>query len=381
MLGTCLLALALLPPTQADPPGAASPDGPAGGERALLLDEPDPRSGDPSPIINGEDAQAEDWPMTGAMLMDTTMVIQGYGSQDLRLFVCSSTLIAPDVVLLAAHCVDEDSFTYGYGTLQDTEIRWSRQADLSAHDGSTIAPWPEDAVTAWDWEFHPEWDLWGLDTGIGHSYDIALLFLEQPVLEVPFAYLPTTEEASQILEDNAVTVVGWGQQTSDYNPPQGTYGYKQMGSSFISELGDFEFQVGAQASDVRKCHGDSGGPSFMEFDTETVDPYRLVGVTSHAYDQSDCRQTGGVDTRVDAYLDWIDQELRERCADGTRAWCEEEGIPVAPLPEPVDTADTGDPDGEEEKRLCGCASRDGQAPAAALLGLLICGLALSRRRG
>ena len=50
------------------------------------------------------------------------------------------------------------------------------------------------------------------------------------------------------------------------------------------------------------------------------------GVTSHAYDDSDCFETGGVDTRVDAFLDWIDDEMRLRCDDGTRAWCEVPGI-------------------------------------------------------
>ena len=76
-------------------------------------------------------------------------------------------------------------------------------------------------------------------------------------------------------------VVGWGQQTSDQNPPAGTVGYKMHGTSHISETADYEFKVGEVESDVRKCHGDSGGPSFMEVETDSSENWRIVGVTSH----------------------------------------------------------------------------------------------------
>jgi MYXO-CTERM domain-containing protein len=377
------LLLVLFPSTaSATVPELGSPtDG--GGLEEPEVGSPEQRD-QPAPIINGVAATEADWPQAGAMMMDATMSFGGH-VMDFRMLVCSSTLIAPDVVMLAAHCVDPDSFTYGYGTLSDMEIRWSRQADLGAYTGESIPEWPEDAVVAWDWVHHPEWDLWGLDTGVGNSKDIALLFLDTPVLDTPHAYLPSAEEVAWIVEGVEVEVVGWGQQTSDYQPPAGTYGYKQMGVSFISELGTHEFQVGLEPDDVRKCHGDSGGPSFLTIETETLDPVRVIGVTSHAYDNSDCRRTGGVDTRVDAYLDWIDQEMRARCADGTRAWCEVEGIVAAPLPEPIDTGDTGDTGegggggGGDGKGTCGCTA--GQAAPATALGLLgLLGLAVRRRR-
>jgi MYXO-CTERM domain-containing protein len=348
-----------------------------------------PSDGPPPPIINGESATEDDWPMAGAMLMEGDISYGGQ-SQHFRMLLCSSTLIAPDVVMLAAHCIDPDALTYGYGSVNNVDIRWTRQADLEAYTGQQIVDWPADAVAAWDWVYHPDWSLWNLDMGLADNKDIALLFLDTPVLDVPFAYLPTVEEAVQIAVGTPVTVVGWGQQTSDANPPRGSYGYKMMGESYVSELATYEFQVGLEPDDVRKCHGDSGGPSFMTIETETLEPVRQIGVTSHAYDTSDCRRTGGVDTRVDYHLAWIDQELRQRCADGTRVWCEEEGIPTPPMPEPIDTGspdsgdtgDTGGDDGDgdgEGGGGCGCAS--GGALPAGLLGLLgILGAAVARRR-
>ncbi|MDP6934311.1 MAG: trypsin-like serine protease, partial [Myxococcota bacterium] len=322
------------------------------------------------PIINGETADRDDFPMTGAMLMDATLSMGSWGSSDMRMLVCSSTLIAPDVVLLAAHCLDEESFTYGYGDLEDVEIRWTREADLEEWDGSSTPDWPDDSVLAWDWVFHEDFDLMSMEMGISENHDIALLFLDEALEDLPLAVLPTAEEADQLQEDNEVMIVGWGQQeaTSMWEePPAGTYGIKQQGTSTIANLGDHEFQVGAEESDVRKCHGDSGGPSFMVVDTDSSETMRLVGVTSHAYDSSDCEETGGVDTRVDAYLDWIDQEMRSRCEDGTRAWCEEEGI----LPPPEAMAELDERSGPFQACACSSAASSTQWAPLALLGLVV----------
>ncbi len=335
----------------------------------------------PSPkIINGADASEGDFPATGGMLMGATLSFQGNG-QDIRQFVCSSTLIAPDTVLLAAHCIDEFAFTFGVFELNNTDIRWTRQADLSALDGSSqsLAAWPSDAVVAADWVYHPSWDMQALGTGLTENRDIALIFLDEPVLDVDFMYLATAEEAQDLDVGIPVMVVGWGQQIATgfgQASPEGSYGYKQMGESFIAELSAFEFKVGELESDVRKCHGDSGGPSFAQ-----VGPggdWRLVGVTSHAYDQSDCNETGGVDTRVDYYLDWIDAEMRARCEDGSRSWCEEPGVPDASLvPDLVEEPSVVEL--EEKKRLFGCSSTPSQR-SLGFLGLAAGLLMLGRRR-
>ena len=118
------------------------------------------------------------------------------------------------------------------------------------------------------------------------------------------------KKADAIVEGAIVDIVGWGQQTSDQTPPAGTVGIKIAGQQIV-EVSPYEFKVGELQGDVRKCHGDSGGPTYI--DLGGSDGTRVIGVTSHAYDMTDCRETGGVDTRVDFYLDWIDAEMRSRC--------------------------------------------------------------------
>ncbi|MFT5686475.1 MAG: hypothetical protein ACI8RZ_007431 [Myxococcota bacterium] len=325
-------------------------------------------------IINGTSASEDDYPMTGGMLMRADIEIWGSTSA-VSTLVCSSTLIAPDVVLLAAHCLDDYALTYGLGEVNNKELRWTRQADLTAWDGTGANPdWPADAIAVSDSVMHENFDLTAMEIGIAANDDIALLFLAEAVTDTDPAYLPTADEATQIEEGLEVAVVGWGQQVAtDFltQPEPGDYAVKMMGYSVLSELGDYELQVGADEADVRKCHGDSGGPTFLDIETDSSESMRLIGVTSHAYDESDCDSQGGVDTRVDAYLDWIDNEMVTRCQDGTRVWCDTEGILPAP------TANAVSDDGEEEGgKRSGCSA----IPLAPALAPMLLSLVMVFRR-
>ena len=77
------------------------------------------------------------------------------------------------------------------------------------------------------------------------------------------------------------------------------------GKTKINELGEFEMQIGSDEKSTRKCYGDSGGATYLTLPNGEL---RLVGVTSHSYDSEGCSK-GGIDTRVDAYLDWIHAQL------------------------------------------------------------------------
>lgn len=319
----------------------------------------------PPPIINGEAADETVYPMSGATIVDV-MIDYGRESMQYKGMLCSSTLIAPDVVLLAAHCLDPVALTYGYGDVTSETMGWTRQSDLSRWDGSsTPSDWPSDIVMATDWVWHERFSMYTLEVGIAENYDVGLVFLEEALTDVEPAVLVTEEEATQIEEGDVVDIVGWGQQQQQSRP--GTYAYKYWGVSTIGEIGPPEFQVGPDADDVRKCHGDSGGPTFMIVETDSPEKTRQIGVTSHAYDNSDCSRTGGVDTRIDHHLAWIDEQMRAACDDGTRVWCDEAGILAPPEaetddPGPDDSGDSGvaDEDGDgiaddEELEVAGCA--------------------------
>ncbi|HHO50047.1 MAG TPA: trypsin-like serine protease [Deltaproteobacteria bacterium] len=342
-------------------------------------------------IINGSPAGIDEWPQTGGMLVGATATVAGLEPITGRLLMCSSTLIAPDVVLTAAHCVDLDGLLdvaaqqgFTIETLDDLQIVFSRETDLARYElGASIygnlPDWPEDAAFSTEWVAHEGFDLFTLQVGLAENDDIGLIFLDEPLLDAPFATLPTPEEADQIVEGADVVIVGWGQQEQD--PLPGTVGTKQVAESYISALADYEIKVGEVYEDGRKCHGDSGGPSFMQVQTESAEPWRLIGVTSHAWDATtDCRVTGGVDTRVDHHLEWIDAQMRAACEDGTRSWCDEPGIlppPDASGAFPWDQLASMDLEGEDSKKGCGCST---PAPASAGPGALLLLTILARRR-
>ncbi len=341
-----------------------------------------------APIVNGQQASEEDYPMTGALLIDAPY---HYGDQEIRYaaLLCSSTLIAPDTVLLAAHCVDIETVSGGAILESEAALAWSRQADLGewdlAHDPESF---PADAITPRAWSTHPDYaySMWSGITGP----DLGLVFLDEPVEGWALGWVPTADEGQQVVKGAQVTVVGWGIDEPVAQPEAGLGGHKKMGSSTIYTVLEEEIAVG-DGDEARQCFGDSGGPAFMQLAVNSADPSRVVGVASECVSVSGCEESGVWNVRVDAFRDWIDQEMRDRCADGTRSWCEVQGLPSpedfedSGLDDTGATGDTGggdDGDGGEEPGGCGCAargqvSRSGQASSVAIA---LAVLGLRRRR-
>lgn len=375
--------------------------GPLGSFLALLLvgcgGAPAPVETAPSAraqaIINGDQCPASTAPTAVAILADATVDFAqfGGGTQDITTVLCTGTLIAPDVVITAAHCTDLTALTMGFGTVEREEFYITFEADLSAlaeagqGQGGTPPAIPASAVPVREYVRHEGFSLdsMGAVDGPGDFKDVALLFLSTTIDDVTPAVVIDPAEVEQLQVGSAVSIAGWGQQTvtSQFEaPPPGTVGIKVCGDSTINELGDSEMQVGADASTTRKCHGDSGGPTYMEVSTPHDIKARVIGITSHAYDQSDCNK-GGVDTRVDAYLDWIGAQMTERCSNGTRVWCDVPGIvPASFYDEGGGEGEGEDDDDGPDRNAAGCpgctqSSADGTALALGMIALL----ALRRR--
>jgi len=305
-------------------------------------------------IINGQScASTSDH---SALAMILTGEIQSPWGQNmpLTMLACTGTLIAPDVVLTAGHCVHSHKMVEMMGAkIANLKYYVSFQADLAALAESGMGPGgpaqlPADAVEVKAFVAHPDFDLSKLGGGgpggpggggttmpakglTDQFNDIGLLFLASEVTTVEPAVVLDTAESSQLIQQAKVRIVGYGQtspqQSNPYNPGGGaSAGIRTCADTFVNEVGPAELQIGAGPETGRKCHGDSGGPSYMTVTTEHDRKVRVVGVTSRAYDpQADC-YVGGVDSRVDYHHKWLDDQMTKHCDGGVRVWCDVKGI-------------------------------------------------------
>lgn len=277
------------------------------------------------PVIGGAVTAEGLFPAVGALLYDL-----GGGPQA----GCTGTLIAPTVVMTAAHCVDPQ---LGGDALIGFTLR---------HDTLTGPP----AMTAVARKVaHEQFNLNApITAGLGHWFDIGLVFLAAPITDVEPVLLPRPTDTPGLLANADLTIVGYGRtsnQTQDV-------GVMHDAATKLVSLNAYELQVSMGQGQPQNCHGDSGGPALAE-----LDGTRVVGVVSRSFDASSQCLNGGVDTRVDAYLDWIFAQAPPDvpCGSGLAPSCE--------------TDDGG----------CCSTSRSAPAGSLALAGVALVGLRRRRR--
>jgi hypothetical protein len=203
---------------------------------------------------------------------------------------CTGTLIAPNAVLTAGHCKElHDRIWVG------NEVgRSGTQYRVSRH------------------ERHPDWTK-------GLLNDLMLLILEKPVKGVkprglaPSAVIDAATDGRAVgfgTTDLAGTV-GYGlKQQVDVpivsNACKGKVKGKKDGQVYGCHLGT-EIVAGKPFLNRDSCKGDSGGPLYVA----KGKGWLLAGVTSRGTDLgvTMCGD-GGLYTRVDKYLTWIESVLK-----------------------------------------------------------------------
>ena len=307
--------------------------------------DPPPTDKKPSEVIGGTMTPEGQFPGVGALYLPS------FGA------MCTGTLIAPDVVLTAAHCIEPEFI--------GTDI----PGFTLAHDTLTSQPAYTAGTSALQ---HEMFDIFAeIEPGVGIWYDIGLLFLAEPITSVEPVKLPTTEDGALLAAGMDIEIVGYGRTSNE------TFDYGVMfnATTDLAEVGTHELRISTPGA-PQNCHGDSGGPGLIDFGPGP----RVVGVVSRSADGTGECLGGGIDTRVDAYLDWILEHAPQVCVIGDPR-CTPDAAPPPPDAAPVlPDADEGNPGDDDGDGGGGCCSSSRGNSAGALGLALVVGLALVRRR-
>lgn len=246
----------------------------------LLLQVAFAAPGDLQKIVNGTDAQIEDYPFMISLRGRT-------GGHS-----CGGSILNERWILTAAHCVDYYSTVY-YQSVQVGRSDVSREVDESVH-------FIEDVV------IHPHYNP-------DNSYvnDIALIRLKDSLVfsdTVQPVTLPSLRWFEVDEMDLDVTLIGWGRLESDGDLPTTLQqvDYYAVPNEKCNEFHRnhiYPSHICAAIPEGGKgqCSGDSGGPLLYKG--------TQVGIVSWSIKPCAVAPYPGVLTKVSYYLDWINENM------------------------------------------------------------------------
>ena len=256
-------------------------------------------------IVGGGPADVDEWPWSVALISKPVRTSSFAPPGSLGLHFCGGTLISQTLIVTAAHCViDKDA--------EKIKVKVGEH-DFQKDNETLSALYDVQKVT------------------LHHGYvpetfenDIALLRISQKVefnrsvkpICLPLESSGKSKEPRQLEDETTAVVIGWG--TTFFGGPKSSIlrevnikledaercarAYSDFNTNENSKT-ILPTMICAGENGKDSCQGDSGGP--LNCRHKHSNKWELCGITSFGFQCS--AALPGVYTKVDEYLDWIEE--------------------------------------------------------------------------